>query len=167
MKVNYTLLLSLILVLSSCSNTFDPSPTNSSPKTNPRDAVVGDYEYEFCFSVNSAYINGDYPLPTYQKIKIEKSSKNKSGIVICGIHNRFTVELSEATGHFYKAFPNVKIRDVSNYNGTIVGTPDQVTLIGSFSANGELRYRVTLCGMDIVSASATPIKKPVEIKLPN
>lgn len=167
MKVNYTLLLSLILVLSSCSNTFDPSPTDSSPKTNSRDAVVGDYEYQFNFSVNRDYIKGGYSLPTYQKIKIEKSTKNKSGVVICGIHSRFTVELSEATGHFYKAFPNVKIRDVSSFNGKIVGTPDQVTLIGSFSANGELRYRVTLCGIDIVSASATPIKKPAKSDLPN
>lgn len=167
MKTHYTILLSLLIVFSSCSNTFDSNLVDSSPKTDPRDEAIGDYEYQFNFTKNRDYFNNSYALPTQQKIKVEKDPRNKSGVIISGIHNRFSVTLSGATGYFYKAFPRVKIRDVSNFKGTIVGTPNQVTLIGSFSANGELRYRVTLCGMDILSTSAMPTKKPEKSNLPN
>jgi hypothetical protein len=168
MKTNNAILFSLILVISACANpSFTNTPTNAKPQTDPRDAIIGNYEYQFNFKRHEKWVAESYPLPLKQTIKVEKDPKNNSGIIVSGIHNRFSVTLNGNSGYFYKAFPNVRIRDISGFRGTITGTPDQVTLIGSFSSNGELSYRVTICGFNILSTSAMPIKKPEKNNFPN
>lgn len=169
MKTTLYIFISAFLFFPSCtqSDSFDNAPKG--PKTDPRDAVVGTYKYRPVYHTNPDYFKAGHPLPEEYTVTVSKNDEMPNGITISGIHTYFTIKTSYpgSDAMFFEHHTGVKIKTVSGYSATIVGTPDETQISGFFRSDGTLEYTLSLCGMLLVKADAAPVKDSPKDNGPN
>lgn len=168
--IGLILCLGSIFLFPACTGQETLAPADTAPKTDPRDAIVGTHKYAPTYYPNPDFFMQGHPLPKEISIQIQKDQSTKDGIIISGIHNLITVKARYQGGGttFFSAHETgVKVKTVSGYGGKIIGTPDDVQVMGYLYAGGEFEYTLSLCGMYIVRADAGKEITPPKNNLPN